>query len=536
MSALLCIGLAFGSVGAVSSYREAVDAIQDDAPNRKAAVAYLDARGKKGLWALNGAAKKADGRAQVRLYAAVGELRAEGAEWALRTAWEESDPEAKEGALRGMGRLGGALAERILLEGLRGDRRHWPAAAEGAARQVARLRPELAELIRSPAHRAAGLMVALKAEDPALTSTGLALGLSDHRPEVQVLALGLAEQAQRAGTMEAVAAKVESPHPEVAKAAIQALGAMNARGADDRLAAVLGRGAADPEVESMAFAQLRKARAWDALFVGLSRRVDGPEFTSRQIRLAEIDAEEAGAWVEGLDRAAVRERRIASAAIEGLGSRARPALMTALGSESAPLRRRALAELERGAESDSLKRELEAALEGREAPVRAGAAGALIALEGLPEARKRIVLLEDPSPLVQRAAARALGQLPSDSLEAELAARVGELSVPAQMGLLEGAAARKEAGFAERLARQLLDAPDPGVRRMALEALHPARTEPALRQLLAHVRRAPLDEKILAIEAIGASPLPRAGDLLVRLVTDVDPEVRKAALAYVERL
>jgi HEAT repeat protein len=536
MSALLCVGLALGSVGAVNSYREALEAIEANGPNRKGAVAYLDAKGKKGMWALNGAAKKADGAAQVRLYAALGELRAEGAEWALRTAWEAEDSDAKKGALLGLGQLGGALAERTLLEALRGDPAYWPAAAEGAARQVDRLRPELADLIRSPANRAAGLRVALAAGDPALTSTALALGLSDSRPEVQVLALRLAAQAQRTGTMDAVAAQLDSPHPEVAKAAVQAVSAIGGRDADDRLAATIGRGDAPAEVDALVFDRLRAARAWDPLFMALARRPDGPAFTARRLRLAEVDRDEAAAWVDGLDRASIRERRIASAAVEAFGSRIRPALIAALGAPSAAMRRRALEELQRGEDPDTVKRELEAALANEEAPVRAGAAGALIELEGLPEARARVVLLDDDAPPVRRAAARGLALLPSESLEAELMGRLPELTVEAQRGLLEGAAAREDDGFAERLARQLLDASDPAVRRLALEALHPARTEPTLRQLVEHVRTAPLDEKILAMEAIGASPLPRAGDLLVRLVTDVDPEVRKAALAYVDRL
>lgn len=536
MSALLCVGLALGSVGSVSSFREALDAVREAGPQRRSAIAYLNAKGRKGLWALNGAAKKVDGPEQVRLVAAMGELSTEGAEWALRSAWQDEDPDAKEGALLGFGRLGGALAEGVLIEALQGDPVYLQVAAEAAAQQAEPMRSALMELIRDPADRAAGLTVALVARDPVLTSTGLTLGLNDQRPQVQVLAIRLAAQAKRSGSAASVAGLIASPHPEVARAAVEATAALGARGSRDRLSEVLAGGDHDPQVEDLAFDALRREKAWEDLFTGLGRRPDGPQYVARRLRMAEPAEGEATAWVEGLDRTSVRERRVAEGAVTGLGSRARPALVAALGAPSPSLRRRALAELRRGEDPETLERELEAALRTGEDEVRAGAAGALIAIEGLPAASGRLELLRDESGRVQRAAARALAQLPSESMDAQLSAMVPELSVEAQSGLLEGARVRKDPAFVELLAQRLLVSEDPGVRRLALESLHPARTEPTLRQLVDHVRTAPLDEKILAMEAIGASSLPSAGDLLVSLVTDVDPEVRKAALAYVERL
>ncbi|MGF1510095.1 MAG: hypothetical protein ACFB9M_11405 [Myxococcota bacterium] len=532
--AVLCALTAAG----IGSSREAVDAIASGSARADEATAYLRAQGRAGLWALNSAAKKAKGTQRIRLLSALGDLPFEGAEWALKIAYDAKDPASQEGAVRGLSKLDGHLARRILVDGLSAEAPSVRAAAvDGLVDRVDEVRSSVEALLEqdSPDTRIGILALARRSKDPELMRASLAVGLVDSRPEVQAAALETLEVARYGEYSDETVALIRSPDPQVAMNAVKALANLPVRGREARLGEVLADASVPPEIRREVLVVLRNRSEFDALWGALAATPDGAELVRAHLRTHEVAPEEPSQWVAGLARPASDERRVARAAVAGLGTRAVPALVAGAGSSDPFLRDRSLSVLSE-AGPEALQELLEKGSRSEVPEQRAGAISALILMSRPSEARRYLRALDDDSPVVRAAAARALASLGSELVDEVLLERVPDLDLESQEAMMLGASTRADPQFRTELAIRLLASESGPVRRRAIEALSPAETERALQALQAHLRTAPLEEKTLAIKAIGESRLPEAGSLLVGLVTDVDPDVRKAALAYVDQL
>jgi HEAT repeat protein len=535
LESILIGALATASVG---SSHDAVEAIAENTESRPEAVAYLRGKGRVGLWAVTGAVKRETGARRRHLLTAVGDLPFEGAEWSLRTAYDDGDVDSQVGALNGLAKLGGATAERLMVQGLQSPKPEVRAAAvRGLRSRTERVRSQLHTLARSSDEttRIGVLELVAASPDRRLARSVLRDGLVDARPAVQRAALAALEARAMPEFTDEASVLLDSSDPTVARAAVRAIGAFPGGQRDRSMRRVLTDASVPTEVRTEAVTVLRRRGAFEPLFAGLTRTPDGEALLVASLSSSGPSPAEKSQWVAGLGRRSPAERRLAQRALEALGRQVQPDLVAALASSDRRVRTGALAVLEQGGD-EALDEVLTRAVRADDAEQRAGAWSARIARARPETALTYVEALDDRAPAVRTAAARALAVRGEPKVDSALEARLTDLDRSTQQAVLDGASERTDRSFQTSLAIRLLAADDPSVRRVALQALTPAPGTEALDALSAHIRRAPSDEKTLAVQALGESRLPRAGSMLVELVTDVDPDVRRAALRYVDRL
>lgn len=529
-------------LAAIQSNADAVRAIAEATEEAPQAVRYLRNKGRPGLWALYGAAKRAEGEERVRLLSAVGQLPMKGAEWSLRQAYQKGDRDSQLGALQGMLQLPDSVGIRATLVAAAESPspKVQELAAEGLAARFDIMEEQVSRMLLEadvPQRRTA-IRVARLHEDPRFRTKAIDVGLSDTRPVIQVETLELIGETRDMHYLQPVTDRIRSPDTAVSAAATDALVSMDGPTAVARLSRLLADPSLSFRTKTMIAERLRASDAtgFDALVQGLAAAPDGPEFIEEHLSETDVPAAEQQRWVQMLASPRQRVQAVTVAALDAIGPRVHPLLVRQLAAPEPEMRARALAFLSTRVD-ERLMAELKRASRADSATLRAGALTARIRLAQSPEELESLLFgLDDPAVRVQVAVARGLAASALPSIDRELEARLDSMEGPVKRALLEGAANRPDPSVARGWAMAMLRADQPDVRRAAVRVLTPAPSEASIQALEAYLRTAPPAEKVFAVEAIGTSRVPGAGQLLVELVTDPDPEVRKAALAYTESI
>lgn len=528
-------------IGAIQSNSDAVRAIADDTEEAPRAIRYLRSKGKPGLWALYGAAKKADGPARVNLLTAMGKLPVSGAEWSLKEAFKVGDPDSQLGAVQGLLLLDDSPGVRkVLLEAAQSPSPEvQQAAARGLAQRLEKVRPEVERMLLEPdlPQRSTAIRVARLTEDPALVREAVDVGLSDNRPEIEVEVLKLIGTMNASAMADAVETRLRrAENPRVQQAALDALLLMTTADPLTRLQRVLADPSVDADTRIRVYQSLRRGdlAAFQAMVDALARAPDGESFLVARLREGAVTEDEKRRWVRTLISPRAPVRSLAETALRALGSDVHGMLVQQLASSDALMRTRAMAFLVTHAD-DALRSALERAYRSDDPAERAGAVTALIQMAaGTDEVPQYLESLNDPDNGVRVAAARGLGATAHPTSDAALSERLPELEAAVARAALEAAATREPPALARKWAKSMLASDDTDLRLSALGVLTPAPDADSVARLEAFLRRARPAEKVLAVRAIALSDQAEAATLLVRLVTDPDPEVRKAALTYVE--
>jgi HEAT repeat protein len=526
---------ALAFVAALSSSKEAVEAIASGSEDASEAVAYLRARGRPGLWSAHAAAKRESGDRRVRLLASLGALPFEGAEWALRDAYRQGDATSRLGATLGLGKLPGPGPRRVLLEAARADEVEIrSAAALGLARQIDRVRPEVAAMLYEPgtAPKLVALEVAIASEDEALAEQAIPVGLGAEDRDLRIAALKLVAATGSTLEIDRVRQLATSAEVDVARTALRALETTGHPERHRWIGRVLANSDASDTTRDAAFGLLANSgpAGFGPLVEALAQSPDAETRIRRGLERPVPD-EQVARWVDALDSADPRWRRVAELALQIIGAPANRRLIAKLADPDRQAADRALTFLLTVA-GDDLDSELERASRADDPALRAGAVAARIRRTGDRGAERYASALDAEEAVVRTAAARALAAVGQDRADAIVLERAGT-DGPTDIAFLKGVQERPAGEMRRRLALRLLESSDPNVRRRAIEVLTPVEDEQSLDALVAHLRGAPLDEKYEIMEAVASSRLPRAANTMIDLVTHVDPQIRQVAQRYV---
>lgn len=523
------------------SHRDRAAAVEAVAQGRPEAVETLVEARARGLWALGAALKKAEGPERSRLITALGAFRYRPqkprATWMLRRILRSERADDRLAALAGLKALAPAGLDQILADHV--DDPDPDTRIALAALLATSAGPRVADrlLARQDDPDAAVREVVLRFLAQRLEGDPqralLARALLDPAPEVRRAAIGLAALTRDPAYREALTALARRGAPAEAELATRALTRFTGA------TVILVRVVADPEAPlesarlAFDFVRERRRHALDLLLPALAK-LEAPR---REALMAPVvnapSPEELADLVVGLDHPNPVRAARARAWLRRVGALGDEAVAIAL-LEARPARaerlRSYLAARPRGGVTPQMLQRAQTP----DAPETRVRAIRVIGRIGTPQVRQNLLsLLEDPAAEIRAAAATAVRDL--EQAELSLVVLTVDPAPPVRAAAIE--ALRDHAGESAWRARlAALRDDEEAVRLAAIRGFVGTRHLEALARLENRVLLGTPRERRAAVDAIARSPTTHAAVKLVELIAHRDPQVRKAALAYVETL
>lgn len=495
--------------------------------------------GKPGLWAITGALERhPDPVARGRLLESLGAFSnalEEQAVWVLRRHLASPSAEERRGAIEGLRRLGPSALGPMLLKNLREpspEVRVALAAALASAglkvipRLVARMEdPEPS--VREVVFRALARLL----EGDAQTEL-VGLALLDPAEPVRRAAIELAAMTRHPAHAEALALLAHQGSATEAPLAAEAL--FHLPKARARLAQLLGDEEAPLEAARVAFTRLRASRlhALDLILPPLLELSGARREALAAPLLEDPTDEEIRDLVQLVDHPDPIRGRCARRWLHAIGPRADEIAATTV-PEARPARAAALraylADRPAGGITERLLEQARAGPLGQ----RVRAIRAIAALGQKASRLQLLDLLEDPAPTVRAAAATGVRDLDAAgerlrTLTLDPDPRVRAAAVTALTGQHDWKA------WDARLAALRDEAER--VRIAAIRTFAGTRHPQALERLEHNILFGTHAERVAAVEAVAESRTLRAAVTLVETVAHRNPEIRRAALDYLDRL
>lgn len=513
----------------------AARAVADGAADSAAALEQLRRSGRHGLWALDGLRKKERGERKGRLLDAIGTFDTPEAQYVLKKEIKSADPEARAGAIRGLGHFRSTRLKRYLIRNA--DSSH-AVVRDAVLAAMIETGPKLLDdaraLLRSknPGARSVGLAYVAK-YDRSTGAQALSAALSDRSVPVRVRAAELIGAHQMMSLAAGLEPLLRDDDEQVALAAVKSVVALWTRSTARLLSTII----ADPKTREPVWRRGAHAlleRGDRGSFVALARGMVRAEPSRRQV-LSDLLLDGAGTdrigGVVSLLSAGAEVQPLARQLLKRVGETAEDAAIARLEGAD-PLTRRAIVTFLATCPKDRVGRKLLAGTRTGAPAQRAAVIGLIAEMVDPSVVPDLITLSKDGAPAVRAAAVRAIGPLDSKDIRAALSARLQDEEAKVRIAALEGLA-QVDSPAREALILKALEDPDRDVRLAAVAQLTPARDRKTLLVLQGRLDRVDQVEREAIVRAISDSRLPESSTLLVDLVTHRDPEIRKAALHVV---
>lgn len=519
--------------------RAAVEAIANKTIEAPLAAVSLEERGRRGLWAIeHGLRTDERPAARARLLRAVGHFKeccGPSALWLLRRGLRSPEPIERLAALSGLRKLDPPGLARILLRRVdEPEAEVRVALARTLAENGDSVEVQLTAMLEDASaytREVALRFLALRLEGDAQRGV-LDRALLDPASTVRLAAIELAAVIRDPAHSETLSTLAQRGSAQEAKLAVDALAALPM--ARVRLLRVLGDAEAPLEAAQAAFAHLRRSRrhALDLVVPPLLHLSEERRAKLINSLLRRPSNEETRDLVQLIDHPDARRARLARSWLSAIGPRADEiaalALVTARPRQAEAIRAYLAARPGGGVTDQMIANTRTGSLEDRVEAIRA--VGAL----GTPRVRQSLIgLLEDSESQIRAAAATAVADLEAAEtrlllLAADPKASVREAAIRSLAHQLGGRA------WNARLSA-LRDV-SPQVRIAAIQTFKGTRRLAAIVRLEHRVLFGTPEERVAAVNAIAQSPTTVAAVKIVELIAHRDPQVRRAALTYVDTL